>query len=419
MSLFRPAALNARQVKWLGEIILIRPLSFAVLTALAVGAAAIIVAFLCIGTYTKRSTVGGQLVPDRGLVKVYASQAGIVLEKRVHEGQRVRRGDVLFVVSGERSSSTQSDIQAAISRKIEMREQSLRKELDKTGQLQLEERVALDRKIAGLESELAKIENQLEGQRSRVQLAEETVRRSEELLAKSFVSKEQVQQKQADLLDQRSRLQALERDRLSGRRELVSQENARASAPLRDQNLLAQIARQLTSTGEELTESEARRRLVVTAPEDGIATAVAVETGQAVDGSRPLVSVVPAGALMQAHLYAPSSAIGFVQPGDTVLLRYQAYPYQKFGHARGRVVSVSKTALPSNELSGLGWFAANGAGSSPLYLVTVRLERQSVTAYGKQQAIQAGMLLDADVLRDTRRLYEWVLEPLFSMTGHL
>lgn len=419
MSLFRPAALNARQVKWLGEIILIRPLSFTVLTALAVGAAAIIVAFLCIGTYTKRSTVGGQLVPDRGLVKVYASQAGIVLEKRVHEGQRVRRGDVLFVVSGERSSSTQSDIQAAISRKIEMREQSLRKELDKTGQLQLEERVALDRKIAGLESELAKIENQLEGQRSRVQLAEETVRRSEELLAKSFVSKEQVQQKQADLLDQRSRLQALERDRLSGRRELVSQENARASAPLRDQNLLAQIARQLTSTGEELTESEARRRLVVTAPEDGIATAVAVETGQAVDGSRPLVSVVPAGALMQAHLYAPSSAIGFVQPGDTVLLRYQAYPYQKFGHARGRVVSVSKTALPSNELSGLGWFAANGAGSSPLYLVTVRLERQSVTAYGKQQAIQAGMLLDADVLRDTRRLYEWVLEPLFSMTGHL
>lgn len=419
MSLFRPAAVNARQVQWLGDIILIRPLSFTLLAGGALGVAALLVVLLCVGTYTKRSTVGGQLVPDRGLVKVYASQPGIVLEKRVREGQQVHQGEVLFVISGERNSSAQSDIQAAISRKVALREQSLRTELEKTRQLQNEERLSLERKITGLESELLKIEGQLDGQRSRVALAEETVRRSEDLLAKSFVSKEQLQQKQADLIDQRSRLQALERDRLSGKRELVTQQGLRDSAPLRDQNLLAQIGRQLTSTGEELTESEAKRRLVVTAPEDGIATAVAVETGQAVDGARPLVSVVPNGALMQANLYAPSSAIGFVQSGDTVLLRYQAYPYQKFGHARGRVVSVSKTALPPNELSGLGWVAANGAGSSPLYLVTVQLERQSVTAYGKQQAIQAGMLLDADVLQDTRRLYEWVLEPLFSMTGHL
>ena len=87
--LFRPAALAAKQTGWLGEIVLIRPLSFSFLTALAAVLAAVVVLFLCWGTYTKRSTVAGQLVPDAGLVKVYAQQPGVVLEKRVLEVQSV------------------------------------------------------------------------------------------------------------------------------------------------------------------------------------------------------------------------------------------------------------------------------------------------------------------------------------------
>ena len=104
-----------------------------------------------------------------------------------------------------------------------------------------------------------------------------------------------------------------------------------------------------------------------------------------------------------------------------MLLRYQAYPYQKFGHARGKVLSVAKTALPSNEISALGNIGGNGNGqnSEPLYRINVSLDSQTITAYGQPQALQAGMLLDADVLQDTRHLYEWVLEPLLSLTGKL
>ncbi len=133
--------------------------------------------------------------------------------------------------------------------------------------------------------------------------------------------------------------------------------------------------------------------------------------------SKPLISVVPVGARMQAHLYAPSRAMGFVKPGDAVLLRYQAYPYQKFGHARGRVLQVARTALPSQELAGVA--GSQPGGGEPVYRITVELARQSIRAYGKPQPLQAGMLLEADVLQDTRRLYEWVLEPLYSLTGKL
>ncbi len=397
-----------------------RPISFTFLTAFALFSALAIVGFGVWGTYTTRSTVIGQLVPDTGLIKVYATQSGIVSKNFIVEGQQVSQGDTLFVLSSERHTSTQGDVQAAISEQVERRQQSLRDERDKTQQMQVEERTALQNKIAGLRTELEKLDSEIEGQRSRVNLAEETVARYEGLLKQDYVSHEQAQQKQEELLDQRARQQGLERDRIGVVRELNDQQAELVNLGLKQQNQLAQIERSIVSIDQELTESEAKRRLVITAPEAGTVTAIAAEVGQNVDVSRPLVSIVPESATMQAQLYAPSKAVGFVKPGDQVLLRYQAYPYQKFGHSKGVVATVSRTAMPSSELTSIGNVGGNNASANePLYRITVNLASQTVNAYGKPQPLQAGMLLDADVLQDTRRLYEWVLEPLYSLSGKL
>lgn len=419
--LFRSAAITAQQTKTLGDIILIRPLSYRLLTTAAAICALIVVIFFTWGTYTKRSTVIGQLLPDSGLVKVYVPQLGIVQEKRVSEGQRVTAGQVLYVLSSERQSSTQGSIQANISHQVESRRLSLQEEMEKTRRLQQDERESLQKRIEGLSAELQKLDNQIEGQRSRVKLGEDSVARYQSLLGQDYISREQVQQKQEELLDQRSRLQSMEREYIAVGRELSARQKEASGLQFKHQNQLAQIDRGISTVDQELTESEGKRRLVITAPTDGTATAVVAEVGQAVDGSRPLVSIVPTGAILQAQLYAPSRAVGFIKPGDAVLLRYQAYPYQKFGHARGKVLSVAKTALPSNEISVLGNIGGNGNGQSsePLYRINVELASQTINAYGQPQALQAGMLLDADVLQDTRRLYEWVLEPLLSLTGKL
>lgn len=420
-SLFRVAAIRARQTELLGGIVLIRPMSFAFITALAVVLAGVVVAFAARGTYTKRSTVSGQLVPNSGLIKVYVPQAGIVLKKNVAEGQAVTQGQVLYVLSSDRQSSTQGNTQAAISKQVEVRRLSLRDEFNTTRQLQQQESAALVRKIAGLQTEILNLDDQIRGQRNRTRLGEQAVSRVQGLAAQGFLSSEAVQQKQADLLDQQTRLQSLERDRISVARELVAQQNDLKSVPLRQANVLAQIDRSITAAGQELTESEAKRRLVITAPETGTATGVVAEVGQSVDINRALVSIVPSGATLQAHLYVPSKSVGFVKPGDSVLLRYQAYPYQKFGQYRGTVATVSRTALPASELTGVSSLAgtAGGAVNEPIYRVIVDLSAQSVTAYGKRQPLQAGILLDADVLQDTRRLYEWALEPLYSLSGKL
>lgn len=122
--LFRKEAIEAKQVKWVGDIILTRPISFTFLTIVGFGISICIIIFLIFGSFTKRSTVQGQLTPINGLVKVYALESGIISEKKVSEGQKVEQGDILYVISNVRYAP-QGDVQKAIKEQIIIREKSL------------------------------------------------------------------------------------------------------------------------------------------------------------------------------------------------------------------------------------------------------------------------------------------------------
>ncbi|KAB0532287.1 MULTISPECIES: HlyD family secretion protein [Pseudomonas] len=418
--MFRREALDARQTNGLGDIVLVRPISFTLLTCLATALAVSVAAFFFFASYTKRSTISGQLVPVGGLVKVYVPQAGIVFETFVHEGQRVKRGEPLLTISSERYGSDAEPVQAGISRQLEHRRDSLRGELEKVLRLQLDERDSLSNKVASLQRELAILARQADSQQRLVALSSDATQRYQGLMDKGYISVDQLQQRQAELLGQRQALQGLERERAALQQQLTERRNELVGLGARQANQQADIQRQLSALEQNLAESEAKRTLLVTAPETGIATAVLADIGQTVDSSRPLLSIVPADAPLQAELYAPSKSIGFIKPGDSVLIRYQAYPYQKFGQYQGRVRSISRTSVPFAELASMaGAVPGLAKDGEQLYRLQISLDKQMVTAYGQPRPLQSGMLLDADVLQDTRRLYEWVLEPLYSLTGKL
>jgi membrane fusion protein len=145
---------------------------------------------------------------------------------------------------------------------------------------------------------------------------------------------------------------------------------------------------------------------------------VLADSGQSVTPGVALASLLPADARLQAVLFAPSSAVGFVRSNQSVQLRYQAFPYQKFGHQSGEVVQVSRSPLQASELAALPLQSAVAA-AEPLYRITVALDRQTVAAYGQSQALSPGMQLEADVLLDRRRLIEWLFEPVLGIAGRV
>lgn len=417
--LFRDEALENQRTKLLGEIVLTPKLSVFWISVAAVCLAAAVVAFMSMGSYTRRVTIGGQLVPAAGLIRVYTPQAGVVLEKHVSDGEVVKQGQVLYVLNSDRPGDNASELQADIARQTNERRTSLEQEVERSKRMQKEESSGLGRRAETIKAETRTIAAQIEEQKIRIRYAEDTRKRYQSLADQDYIARDELRQKEIDLSEARSRLQGLERDGLALQRELQQIQQELDNSRLRYDNQIAQLTRDISSTNQQLTEVESRRRVVITAPNAGRATLVSAEVGQTIDSSRALLTVVPTSGELVARLYAPSASIGFVQPGDRVLLRYQAFPYQKFGQQEGVVETVSTSAATAAELAALPADGQMGAANEPVFAIQVKLPRNTIDANGQPRALQAGMQLEADILQERRKIYEWVLEPLFSVTKRL
>src|SRR5205085_2426517 len=114
-------------------------------------------------------------------------------------------------------------------------------------------------------------------------------------------------------------------------RDLIAAQAEMNDRPLELQQEIGAIDRGTAELDQQSTETETRRELVVAAPQDGIVTAIQTEKGATANTTVPLLTLVPKDSRLVAHLYGTSRAVGFVQVGQRVSLRYQAYPYQRFG----------------------------------------------------------------------------------------
>jgi membrane fusion protein len=414
LPLFRPAALAAQRHETLGTVSLASPVSFAVLSGLFGALAIGLGAFAWLGEYTAHQTLSGRVVPMGGIVDVTSPQSGSLIEKHVTVGQSVAVGEPLYVISAERNSLGYGPTQVAIGELLERRRASLVRQVDSTRELENGEREALANRLAALERERHTLDTARDAQRERVALAVAAAQRYGHLRALGHLAEEQSAQKEAELLEQRARLTALERDLAALARLRAELEGRVATLEPQYVTQLAELEGSLAAIELEIAENEARRAVVVAAPQAGVATAVGGELGQAVEPGEWLLSLVPQSARLVAELYAPSRAVGFIARGDAVRLRHAAFPYQKFGHAHGTVLEVSATPLGA-----VGAGATSAPRGEPLYRIVVALDSATVLAHGVARPLLAGMSVEADVLLETRRLYEWLFEPLFAMARRL
>lgn len=412
-TLFRPEALEQRRHQWLGGVRLIRPWPLSVLTAGVVAAALAVGAWLVLGEYTRKAQVAGVIVPDRGLIRLVPSAAGTVVERRVSEGQAVRAGDVLFVVALE-TNTLDGAAQARVRDSLQDRRRSLEDAARQRAALGAASQDATQRRLRELQREREQIEAEAALQRQRIALAQQGLARLESLKAEQFVAAAQVQAKSEELLALQAQLQGIERQRAALDRERAKLEGEARELPLIERGRQGEIERELSTLQRESVEYEGLRRVTVRAPQDGTIGALAADVGQPVTPAAALASLVPAGAKLQAHLFAPSGAIGFVQPEQAVRLRLQAFPHQKFGALSGQVVQVSRTPLGPSELAQLTAAGPSAAtAGDALFRITVSIDPRDAAAWA--QPLSPGMRLDADVMLERRRLIEWLFAPVLGV----
>ena len=414
--LFRKEVMESRQQRWLGDIALGQPLSTWLLGTLACLAAAAVVAFAILGDYTRRTRVTGQLVPSLGLASLTSPTGGTLVDVRVEEGQAVKAGDVLAVVSVPRATLAGGDTAAALQDALGRERAGIEGTYSAQRERLQAQAQGLSAQIAGTDAEARQASTELETRRRQLAIAEQLLARLQGLHERKFVTEADVQRQQAAVLDQLGLVQGLERQLLALNRLKAQLEQARREIPAQLAALDASEQRDRASLSQQSVELSSRAEAVIEAPVTGVVTTLLGQLGQPVQSGQPVMSLLPEASTLEAHLLVPSRAVGFVEPGDEVLLRYQSFPYQKFGHYGGRVVRISRSALTVGELGAL--LGDVGAGE-PYYRIVVALDRPTVRAFGKDEPLRPGMLLEADILGEKRRLWEWAIEPLYSLSGSL
>jgi membrane fusion protein len=187
--------------------------------------------------------------------------------------------------------------------------------------------------------------------------------------------------------------------------------NARtASIPLEMAGARAEAEGAAATLQQRTAESEARRFQFVTAPVAGRIAALPVTTGQTVTAGATVAVIIPQGGQLEAELFAPSRAIGFVRSGQEVQISLQAFPYQRFGTVSGRIRLVSTTVIAPSEVVIQGLKI-----EEPTFRIRVSLAREAMQAYGESYPLQPGMLVSADVVFDRRSLVQWLFDPIYAV----
>ncbi|MGB5469047.1 MAG: HlyD family efflux transporter periplasmic adaptor subunit [Woeseiaceae bacterium] len=366
----------------------------------------IAVPFLATAEYSRKETVRGWLISRDGVARITHDGAGVVEKITSLSGDTVRVGDPVIYLSRDtfmedgRSSGDQlleelTKQVAALDRRAGL----LRTEADIEGdsiakQLQSLERAQLalsrqiveqQRRLAAASDKLALIES---AARSGAATRWEVLQQADEL---GILKQALAEAQQTEMALNR------EREQLTARAKALPVETKRSISGLRSQRSQLQ---------QQITRHESERRVVLKSPITGKLAALQVQKGSAVLPNDLLATVLPENLTLVAEVYVPSSAIGFIKPGQRVRLMYDAFPVQQFGTFEGEVQRVSDFILMPSELPQT--FSLREA----TFKVQIAIENDSIFLESGSAPMRPGMLLAAEIILESRSLLDWLLEPI-------
>lgn len=392
-ALFRAEALQGGN-RLHGALVLARPPSFTLLTALAVVLVGALLAFFLLASASSTARVAGVLTPTTGVLRIVANVDGSVARSLVTEGQAVRAGDPLFLLRDERVDASVVDL-------IRRRRDSLVAESRHRAAQAAQRLVGLRERRDALRDEQARGAEALTLARRRVELDRAALQRQERLQAHGMGTIAAMQDRESALIGSRQQLAQQELAALAAARAARDAEHALRDADAQRRRDDGLVDGSLAALDQELAEHRARRESLIRAPAAGRVSALQATAGQRVTMGAALAALWPAGAPLEAEFMAPARAAGSLEAGMPVRLQLDAFAHHIHGAIEGRIRSVDLIA----------------SGESPAFRVRVALPSPSFIARGVAHPLRPGMTLEAVVPLERRRLYEWAIEPLRRLSG--
>ena len=412
-SLYRKEAIDYKSQRLFSDFVITQPPSYKILTFSVIILTLLGILLLFNGEYVERVTVHGFISPEKGLAKVYPRQAGTLQEIMVQEGQFIKKGDLIALVYTGKGMSYGNNFENVQLEKLNNKKNHIADQIIKEKNIFNIESDLLQKKILQISKEKKNLIEIKENKIKRIKLATKKIEDIEKLAKNNYVSDDYIK-------DMRDILLALEGELRESNQLIINNENKliETSAELKEipillEKRLSELNVLLISIDQEIVDIEADNLYSIKSSISGKIANIQYQKGQIVLPSRPMLSIIPNSSKLQAELFIPSSAVGFISKNDSVKIRYDSFPYQKFGLHNGTVKSISENIYLPDELP------VPVSINEPVYKVKVNIESQYINAYGKNHNLQNGMLLEADILHDKRSFIEWMLAPIYSLRGRI
>ena len=396
--LFRKRAAKSASYRLFGSVTVIVPPS---------GYAALLIGMLALSLLgfaawyveiPQRARAVGVLMPPGGFLNVVAGATGRVTNITVTEGQVVDAGDVLLSINTNQETFAVSQLQSLRAEIALLAEARQRQLMIDDSQL-----LALDERLESVNLQLAATNTEHQLHRDEVELLQRRLERREGLASKGSISVDALEQERAVLLQARARGEAIQHAVLDYKHAIASNLRTRSEAVKAAERAAILHELEFRRLQRQIDEHEHLISQQVRATGAGVVARINVREGVAVNAGETVARIYRPREGLEAWLYLSSAEAGFVQAGQTVHLRLDAYPYQQFGTSSATVTSVSSIAIIPADVN------IPLALSGPVFEVRATLNETHIKAFNEIWPLAPGISFEADLVQRRYKLYEWLL----------
>jgi len=417
MSLFRKEAISHQSERLTGAITLAQPLSIKLTVLILVSVAAAMVTFLFSAEYSRKETVRGFLIPNKGVIKSFANQSGTIEKLWVKEGDKVVKGQSLATIIVRQNNSNGVDLSTQLAEQLHAQANLLSDEISQHQTLKTQELLNLTIQKTGLNNEKLALESQMILAEEKLTLLNEQQLNFNQLNKNGYLSNLEKERQQQALLEAKQEKQNTARLLLQQQNQLNQVAFNITNIPQQYTLRINNLKRQQADLQRQLAQVASNYKYTITASHSGIVTGIQVVEGETLSQtkaqSKPLLHVIPENSELVAELLLPTRSAGFIQVGNTSRLRFDAFPYQRFGFIESKIMRIDQTLITPNEIQ------LPIALQEPVYRLRAKLNQQQMQAFGKTFDLKSGMLFEADIMLEQRTLIEWLLEPIYSLKGRV
>ncbi len=413
-TLFRTEAIEGQKKKLLGEAMILPRTNHAILTSFLVIWFVLLCVLLINAKFSSKANVRGWLVSSKPSIDIFSKErSGTLTSIKVINGQHVSKGQTLATVLRFQSALVDDAIRKQQYESLNQQFQLLQKRKQiltqkHEQQLSLKEELhrSYQRKMTAMQQQEKSMTSQLKENLLQELALFRLLERKSITQLNYDGQKEKRRTSELRLSQQRSAKIDLEQA-------ISSNQHNRKNIEIEFDESINLLNSNFESIKQKIADFNGASSYQIKSPTNGLVQNLQATLGQTLNTAVPLMQITQKNNPLKAILYIPSNHSGFIQRMQSVQLKLAAFPYQKFGMASAQVSHISQNILLPSQVH-----QAPFALSEPVFLIEASLIEQTIEANGKDIELKPGMLFQADIKLSQRGLWEWLLNPIYSLRGN-